>query len=92
MYQHDDGGGYGETVVGPKLSEKFEVGLRLHSGKELPIFSFSGAAEYVNDLATPFDYLDEKWNELTDTAGTQQEGSLNFVDLLCERLQVPIGF
>lgn len=72
-------------------SETFHVSLGLKTGRTVEIASFSGDGEYVSDHAFFWEWPSHKWRELTDTVGTQQEESMNFVDLVCHRIGVPLG-
>ncbi|MCH7905217.1 MAG: hypothetical protein IH944_11735 [Armatimonadetes bacterium] len=86
---HTLGGGFlsGERE-GP---EQFEVGLGLKSGKRLDLCTFTGEGEYVSDHAFFWQWPSHKIKELTDVAGTQQEESMSFVDLICYRIGVHLG-
>ncbi len=72
-------------------SETFRIGLRLKDGSELDVACFSGDGEYSSEHAFFWEWPAHKLRELTDVAGTQQEESMNFVDLICYRIGVKLG-
>ena len=71
--------------------ETFDVALTLHSGEEVSLMRFSGDGEYVADVSLPHEWISDRINEATDVRGDQQEQSLNFAELICRRIGVPLG-
>jgi hypothetical protein len=85
-------GSVGTTFTGERDGpETFDVALTLHSGEEVPLMRFSGDGEYVSDYAHPLESIGDRFHEMGDVRGDQQEKSLGFVELLSHRLGVPIG-
>lgn len=71
--------------------ERFEVALTLRDGEEVPLFKFEGDAPVTNEAPILLEHLTSPIEEALDLAGTQQEESLGFVDLLAARIGVEIG-
>jgi len=71
-------------------TENYEVGLRLHSLEQVPLFNFAGEGEYVQHTSDIWDIPRGMIETALDTSGTQQEDSLDFVDLLCARMGVQL--
>lgn len=71
--------------------EVFRVGLGLKNGKRVRLFSFSGDGELVVEQSNVFSAIEDRIREATDVTGDQQERSLDFVDLVCERIGVSLG-
>ena len=88
MLDHSIGSSFTGERGGP---EQFEVGLGLKTGERVDLCKFVGEGEFVSDHAFIWEWVDHKIKELTDVTGTQQEESMNFVDLVCYRIGVPLG-
>jgi len=91
-YQHAGQGeaiGYvtGESAV----SERFEIGLSLQSGEQVPLIELDGDAPQIHEVSTLGHRAYEMLEEAMDLAGTQQEDSLRLVELLQTRIGVPLG-
>ena len=72
-------------------SETFHVGVTLKNRKHYTLATFSGEGEYSSEHAFFWQWPSHKIKELTDVAGTQQEESMSFVDLVCYRIGVQLG-
>ncbi|MEX2244483.1 MAG: hypothetical protein WD716_11630 [Fimbriimonadaceae bacterium] len=72
-------------------SETFHVGVTLKDQRHYTLATFAGEGEYSSEHAFLWEWPSHKLKELTDTVGTQQEESMNFVDLVCYRIGVTLG-
>lgn len=91
LYGYNEAGATASYISGESEgSESFPVGLRLRTMEEVPLFTFSGEGEYIQQTTDIWDIPRGMIETALDTAGTQQEDSLDFVDLLCGRLGVPL--
>jgi hypothetical protein len=86
--------GYQDWALGSSATwahdstDVFSVGLRLHGGNELRLFSFFGDGTFSNNGPLP-DWL--YWgNYLFDTSGTQEKESRLFVELLSRMIGVSV--
>lgn len=72
--------------------ETFAIGVRLKSGEKVPLIELSGDAPEIQQTFTlPGERIRARVDEALDLAGTQQEDSLELVDLLQARIGVPLG-
>ena len=72
-------------------SETFHVGITLKNREHYTLATFSGEGEYSSEHSFFWEWPTHKLKELTDVVGTQQEESMNFVDLICYRIGVTLG-
>jgi hypothetical protein len=86
--------GYRDWAVGASWTwahdsvDLFSVGLKLHGGDEVHLFSFFGDGTFTNDGPWP-DWL--YWEDyLFDMCGTQERESKAFVELLSKMIGVSI--
>lgn len=91
LYNYHESGAASSYVTGESEgSDNYHVGLRLHSMEEVPLFNFSGEGDYVQHTTDIWDIPRGMIESALDAVGTQQEESLEFIDLLCHRLGVQL--
>lgn len=92
LYTHHESGGGSSYFTGESEgADNYHVGLRLRTMEEVPLFTFSGESEYVSHTTDVLDLPKVLIETALDAAGTQHEESLEFIDLLCERIGVPLA-
>jgi hypothetical protein len=72
-------------------AEQYDVALTLHTGEEVRLVRFSGDGEFVADVSLFHEWIGDRLREAMDVRGNQFEKSLDFVDLLSERIGAPLG-
>ena len=72
-------------------SETFHVGVTLRNRMHYTLATFSGEGEYSSEHAFIWEWPIDKIKEMIDVTGTQQEESMNFVDLVCYRIGTRLG-
>lgn len=91
LYEYHETGGSMSYVTGESEGpDNYHVGLRLTSGERVPLFTFTGESEYIQQTRDFWEIPHGMMETITDTAGTQHEQSLEFIDLLCARLNVQL--
>ena len=90
-YEMDDHSVLPEATGVRSGPETFRVGLKLHDLEQVDLFRFTGEGAFAADVTFLHEWVDHKIQELADVTGRQQQGSLGMVELLGQRIGVPLG-